>query len=72
MKRGHYGNYAPCHMYSNVGGGSMKQEDEWGEDTWRSRKMAGVCLGDGKNGGRILREEKNGGSTHLQPKAMPL
>jgi len=40
----------------------MKQEDEWGEDTLRSRKMGGVHLG----------EEKNGGSTHLRPKAAAL
>ena len=39
------------HMDSTVGGGSMKQEDEWGEDTLRSRKMGGVYLGEGKNGG---------------------
>ena len=39
------------HMYSTVGGGSMKQEDEWREDTSRSRKMEGVYLSEGKNGG---------------------
>ena len=38
------------HIDSTVGGGSMKQEDEWGEDTLRSRKMGGVYLGEGKNG----------------------
>ena len=57
----------------------MKREDEWGEDTSRSRKMGGVYLGEGKsggvylsegkNGGVYLGEEKNGGSTHLRPNA---
>ena len=42
------------HMDSTVGGGSMKQEDEWGEDTSRGRKMGGVYLGEGKNGGSIV------------------
>jgi len=61
----------------------MKREGEWGVDTLRSRKMGGVYLGEGKNGGSLpkrseklgavyLREEKNGGSTHLRPKAASL
>ena len=49
------------HMYSTVGGGLMKQEDEWGEDTLRSRKMGGVYLGEGKNGGSILKRRKKWG-----------
>ena len=48
------------HIDSTVGGGSMKQEDEWGEDTSRGRKMGGVYLGEGKNGGVLLTEVKNG------------
>ena len=52
------------HMDSTVGGGSMKQEDEWGEYTSRSRKMVGVYFGERKNGGV--------GSTHLWPKAAAL
>ena len=32
----------------------MKREDKWGEDTSRSRKMGGVYLSEGKNGGSNL------------------
>ena len=39
----------------------MKREDEWGEDTSRSRKMGGVYLGEGKNGGSILKRRKKWG-----------
>ena len=46
------------HIDSTVGGGSMKQEDEWGEDTLRSRKMGGVYLGEGKNGGSRVEGRK--------------
>ena len=49
------------HMYSTVGGGSMKQEDEWGEDTSRSRKMGGVYLGEEKNGGSRVKGRKKWG-----------
>ena len=31
------------HIDSTVGGGSMKQEDEWGEDTSRDRTRAKVA-----------------------------
>ena len=48
-------------MESTVGGGSMKQEDEWGEDTLRSRKMGGVYLSEGKNGGSIVKRRKKWG-----------
>ena len=46
------------HIDSTVGGGSIKQEDEWEEDTSRGRKMGRVYLGEGKNGGSILRGRK--------------
>ena len=46
------------HIDSTVGGGSMKQEDEWGEDTLRSRKMGGVYLDEGKNGGSRVKGRK--------------
>ena len=49
------------HMDSTVGGGSMKQEDEWEEDTSRSRKMGGVYLGEGKNGGSRVKGRKKWG-----------
>ena len=49
------------HIDSTVGGGSMKQEDEWGEDTLRSRKMGGVYLGEGKNGGSSVKGRKKWG-----------
>ena len=49
------------HMDSTVGGGSMKQEDEWGEDTSRSRKMGGVNLSLGKNGWSIVKRRKKWG-----------
>ena len=49
------------HIDSTVGGGSMKQEDEWGENTLRSRKMGGVYLGEGKNGGSIVKRTKKWG-----------
>ena len=49
------------HMESTVGGGSMKQEDEGGEDTSKSRKMGGVYLGEGKNEGSILKRRKKWG-----------
>ena len=49
------------HIDSTVGGGLMKQEDEWGEDTLRSRKMGGVYLGEGKNGGSRVRGRKKWG-----------
>ena len=39
----------------------MKREDEWGEDTSRSRKMGGVYLGEGKIGGSILKRRKKWG-----------
>ena len=39
----------------------MKQEDEWLEDTSRSRKMGGVYLGEGKSGGSILKRRKKWG-----------
>ena len=39
----------------------MKKEDEWREDSPRGRKMAGVYLGEGKNGGSIVRRRKNWG-----------
>ena len=45
-------------MDSTARGGSMKQEDEWGEDTSRSRKMGGVYLGEGKNGGSRVKGRK--------------
>ena len=48
-------------MFSTVGGGSIKQEDEWGEDTLRSKKMGGVYLGEGKIGGSILKRRKKWG-----------
>ena len=38
-------------MDSTVGGGSMKQEDEWGEDTSRSRKMGEYTWVKEKMGG---------------------
>ena len=49
------------HIDSTVGGGSMKQEDEWGEDTLRRRKMGGVYFGEGKNGGSIVKRRKKWG-----------
>ena len=65
-------------MDSTVGGGSMKQEDEWGrilreaekwgEYTWLKEKMVGVGLKEGKNGGSTLRGRKKWGSTHLRPR----
>ena len=54
-------------MDSTVGGGWMIQEDEWAKE-----KRGGVLLREGKMGGGYLGEEKNGGSTHLRPKAAPL
>ena len=39
----------------------MKREDEWGEDTSRSKKMGGVYLGKGKSGGSILKRRKKWG-----------
>ena len=69
-------------MDSTVVGRSMKQEDEWGEDTSRSRKMGGVDFDEGKNGGSIVKRRKNGvsilrgrkkwGSTHLWAKALSI
>ena len=52
-------------MDSTVGGGSMKQEDEWGEDTSRGRKMGGVYLGEGKNGGSVVKRRKKWGEYTL-------
>ena len=49
------------HMDSTVGGGSMKQEVEWWEDTSRSRKMGGLYLAEGKNGGSIVKRRKKWG-----------
>ena len=49
-------------MDSTVGGGSMKEEDEWGEDTSRSRKMGEVYLGEGKNWGSRVKVRKKGGA----------
>ena len=49
------------HMDSTMRGGSMKQEDEWGEDTSRGRKMGGVYLGEGKNGGSVVKRRKKWG-----------
>ena len=31
------------HIDSTVGGGSMKDEDEWGEYTWAKEKMGECC-----------------------------
>ena len=55
MRGGH------IHTYSTVGEGLMKQQDEWGEDTLRSRKMGGVYLGEGKNGGSRVQGRKKWG-----------
>ena len=40
----------------------MKQEDEWGEDTSRGRKMGEYTWAKEKMGGVLLREGKNGRS----------
>jgi len=39
----------------------MKKEDDGGEDTSRSRKMGVVYLGEGKNGGSIVKRRKKWG-----------
>ena len=53
--------YLILHMDSTVGGGSMRQDDEWGEDTSKSRKMGAVYLAEGKNGRSILKRRKKWG-----------
>ena len=58
-----WGEVTYIHTDSIMGGGSMKQEDEWGEDTSRSGKMGGVYLGEGKNGGSRVKGKKKWGST---------
>ena len=58
------------HMDSTEGGEAMKEEDEWGEDTSRSRKMGGVYLSEEKNGGSIVRRRKKCGEYTYGKKKM--